>query len=214
MKIRVPFNNEEQDQQVTTVGDPSNNIIPTILMTSEIEPKMASGIVQALLEFEALNIQNGTRNPVQLLINSPGGDLYSTFMICDVMSTMTTPVYTVGFGQIASGGIVTFMHGAKGHRICSVNTQFMSHRFRTVVEGSHTELKLQYPEFDRIHERIVRHYIKCTKLNRKVIEKNLLTEHDTWLSAEECLKFNICDRIYDTSDIKTTHESILLGTTK
>jgi ATP-dependent Clp protease protease subunit len=210
MRIQLPLNNQQQDDAPQIVGNQNSSLIPTILMTSEIEPKMASAIVQALLEFEAQNIQHGTKDPIQLLINSPGGDLYSTFMICDVMSSMITPVHTVGFGQIASGGILTFMNGTKGHRTCSVNTQFMSHRFMTTVEGSHTELKHQYPEFDRIHERIVRHYIKCTKLSQKVIEKNLLNDHNVWLSAAECLEYNICDNILDTNNPKFLPKSILI----
>ena len=56
-------------------------------------------------------------------------------------------------------------------------------------------------EFKSTYERMLAHYINCTGLKKKTIEKELLCEHDIWLTAEEALKFNIADEV-----IKSKHK--------
>ena len=185
VKPSAPKNDEEDDKEDNDVG--------TLLLTGEIEPGIASKIVKALMTIEAMNREANDYQPINLIINTPGGDLYSTWMICDVISMMKTPVHTLALGQVASGGFLIFMHGAV--RISTVNTQFMSHRFSMVNESSHSDMIAQRKEIDRIHQRIVDHYCRCSGLSEKEVEKHLLAEHDVWLSAEDCKKFNLCDVI-------------------
>lgn len=200
MKIEIPLSSNKDLEFKTNA---------TLLLTGEIKQEMAVELTQTLLDIEASNIEQGVFDPIQLIINSPGGDLYSAFMLSDVMSSMITPIKTIGLGQVVSAGFLLFMSGTKGFRTSTVNTQFMTHRFYSVVEGSHASLKSQVPEFDRIHDRIVNHYKKHTGLTKKKIEECLLNEHDVWLTAEQCKEFNVCDIVIDTSHPKNKPQSLI-----
>lgn len=172
----------------------------TIFLTGELTMQLSSDISRDLLEIESNNRDNNIFNPIQLIINSPGGDLYSSWMLCDIMNLMKTPIHTIGFGQVASAGIMIFMNGTKGTRAATINTQFMSHRYTLALEASHQNIMSQDKEFKRIHTRIVDHYKKCTGLPQKTIASKLLTEHDVWLTALDCKKYNICDIILDVDN--------------
>lgn len=178
-------------------NNPSNGYSGTLMLVGEININNCTELVRNLIEIENQNFEKGVFEPIQLMINTAGGDLYATWMVCDVMSMLKTPIETIGLGQVASGGFMIFMNGTKGMRIASSNTQFMSHRYSMAFDASHSNIKSQQPELDRIHERIVNHYKKNTGLSERKIMNRLLTEHDVWLTAEECKKYKICDIVID-----------------
>jgi len=186
MRIELPVNNQSRD-------------LDTIFLTGDITIPIATEVCKELLATEYRNNVTGVYNPLQMIINTPGGDLYSTWMICDIMASMATPIQTYGLGQVASGGFIIFMHGTPGRRIATSNTQFMSHRYSMSYEANHANIKSQQPELDRIHSRMLNHYRKCTGLKIKDIEKHLLTEHDVWLTAERCQELGVCDIVIDTA---------------
>jgi ATP-dependent Clp protease protease subunit len=173
--------------------------IDVIFLTGDVTIPLATEICKELISIEYRNNNTNKYPPVRLIINSAGGDLYATWMICDIMAGMKTPVQTYALGQVASGGFIIFMSGTKGLRMATNNTQFMSHRYSMSYEANHANIKSQQPELDRIHSRMIDHYKKCTDLSLKYIEKFLLTEHDVWLTAEKCQELGICDIIVDTS---------------
>ena len=56
-------------------------------------------------------------------------------------------------------------------------------------------------------KKIIQHYKECTGLSEKVIVTNLLQEHDSWLTPEEAIKFNLADKISITKK-KPTKKTI------
>ena len=134
---------------------------------------------------------------LQIVINSPGGDLNAAFAVIDAMNGSPVPVHTVGLGQIASAGFMMFINGAKGHRILTPNTSIMSHQWSWGAWGKEHELLAQTREFELTSERMMNHYKKCTGLNEKKIRQYLLPATDVWMSAKEAKKLGICDKVKD-----------------
>lgn len=200
-RFEVPFTNmgEEEDEQQLIPPEMMNELPDEfrLFLTEELTRENGTELVQAMYELNDMNEKLGTEIPILLIINTPGGDLQSCQMICDVMNEISTPVHTKCFGQACSAGIMIFMNGEPGFRTSSQSAQFMSHRFSTAVEGSHAELKYHNEEMERMHERLIDHYITCTGLTKKKVEDNLLAEHDTWLTAEDCKGYNIVDNIIE-----------------
>ena len=58
--------------------------------------------------------QRPSPNCLQIVINSPGGDLNAAFAVIDAMNGCPFPVHTIGLGQIASAGFMIFINGTKG----------------------------------------------------------------------------------------------------
>lgn len=189
--------------------DMNNELInDTLFLTGELKVDVATDLVQSMMQIEARNRDQDNFPLLTIIINSGGGDLAAGWMICDLMDQMKTPIETFALGQAASAGLMIFMNGTKGLRKSTPNTQFMSHRYSIGLEVTHSDLVAQMPELERIHDRIINHYIKCTGLNKKKILKDLLNEHNVWLDAEECKKFNICDVVtndyFASKNIKKT----------
>ena len=132
---------------------------------------------------------------LQIIINSPGGDLNGAFAVIDVMNGAPFPVHTVGIGQIASAGFMMFINGAKGNRLLTPNTSIMSHQWSWGSYGKEHELLAQTKEFELTTDRMINHYKKCTGLNEKKIREYLLPATDVYISAKEAKKLGICDKI-------------------
>ena len=129
------------------------------------------------------------------MICSEGGDMSAAFALIDVMRSSNIFIKTVGLGQIASAGLLIFLAGSPGRRTLTPNTSIMSHQYAWGSDGKHHELLATMKEFDLTQKRMVRHYVECTQLSEEDIKQYLLPPHDVYLSADEALKFGICDNI-------------------
>jgi ATP-dependent Clp protease protease subunit len=130
-----------------------------------------------------------------LLICSEGGDMASAFALIDVMRSSRIPVKTVGLGTIASAGLMVFIAGVPGRRILTPNTSIMSHQFHWGHSGKVHELFATVKEFELTHQRMIDLYRECTGLDDKKITEILLPPQDVYLSAQEALKYRICDHV-------------------
>ncbi len=130
-----------------------------------------------------------------LMICSEGGDMASAFALIDVMRSSRIPIKTVGLGTIASAGLMIFIAGAPGRRILTPNTSIMSHQFHWGTMGKIHELFATVKEFELTHQRMIDLYRECTGLDDKKISEVLLPPQDVYLSAQEALKYHICDHV-------------------
>lgn len=132
-----------------------------------------------------------------LMICSPGGEVSSAFALIDTMKGSKIPVHTLGLGEIASCGLLTFMSGEKGHRYVTPNTSILSHQYSWGSHGKEHELFARVREFELTTARMMEHYKKCTGLSEKDIRKYLLPAEDVWLSADQAVEYGIADEIKD-----------------
>lgn len=132
---------------------------------------------------------------IQMILNSSGGSVPAGFMITDFIEFSKMPVYITGLGTCASMGILILCSGAKGHRIITKNTRLLSHQYSWTSSGKHHELIADRKEQDMTQERMIRHYLKHTKLNKKQIKEILLPETDVWLTYVEAKKYGLIDKV-------------------
>jgi ATP-dependent Clp endopeptidase proteolytic subunit ClpP len=138
---------------------------------------------------------------IDLIINSNGGSSWSTFAIVNMMEWSKIPINTIGLGIIASGAFVIFIAGNK--RILTQTSCILSHRFSSSNHGNYSDLIADRKYEDRLHNTMVNHYMKYTKLKtKKDIEKHLLKDTDVWLTPKEAVKFGIADKVIGEWKVK------------
>lgn len=172
-------------------GLKENNIY---LFMDDFTSESVAPVIEFILEKNLLPAEKQPPH-LTLIINSPGGDMTAAFALIDIMNGSTIPVHTLGIGQISSCGILTFMSGAKGHRLLTPNTSILSHQWSWGSNGKSHELVAITREFKLTDERMLIHYKRCTGLDEKTIKKVLLPAHDVWLTASEAVKYGIADKI-------------------
>ena len=177
-----------------------------VFISGEITNETGLEVSHKFLTIEMLNKANETMEPINLIINSPGGDLTAAWQICDIMDFIQTPVHTIGIGQVCSAGLLILMNGTLGERKVTDRTSIMSHIYSWGSMGSHGQLMSATKEMQYIHKRMIQHYMDNTGYDQKFIEEELLTDNDKWLTPKEAKKHNLVDQVVVSNKTKKIRE--------
>lgn len=160
----------------------------TILITGEINDRVARGVTERLLAMAA-----ESDDPVTLVISSPGGHVESGDMIHDVAKFIKPRVRVLGTGWVASAGALIYVTAEKQDRYCLPNTRFLLHEPRGGIGGSASEIDIQAREVLKMRERLNRIFAEATGQTYEKIVAD--THRDYWLNAEEALAYGIAGKI-------------------
>jgi ATP-dependent Clp protease protease subunit len=131
-----------------------------------------------------------------MYINSPGGVVTAGMAIHDTMQYIKPRVSTVCIGQAASMGSFLLAAGEPGMRIALPQARIMIHQPSGGARGMASDIEIQAKEILRIRSRMNDLYVKYTGQPLEAIEKAL--DRDTFLEADEALKFGIVDKVFET----------------
>jgi ATP-dependent Clp protease protease subunit len=162
------------------------------LLFGPIEDGIVEGVISWII---GENLNPDPQPELTLMINSEGGGLASAYALIEVMRTSRIPIRTIAMGQCASAGLLIFMSGTKGRRIVTKTVEVMTHHFSSTNSGDYHSLKNSQVAYDHIDKLILTHYMECTGLSEKVIRKNLICEHDAYLTPEDTVKYKMADKI-------------------
>lgn len=180
-----------QDSKIT-IENKSQESNSFALLFDDIVDDSAKEIVQWIIE---ANFADDRPDILNLIIKSRGGELSTAFAIIDIMKSSSIPIRTIGLGEISSAGLMIFIAGTKGQRLLTPNTSIMSHRWAGGNFGKSHELIAAQRDNELTNEKMMNHYMQCTGLTEKKILQHLLPPHDVYLSAQEAMKFGICDQV-------------------
>jgi ATP-dependent Clp protease protease subunit len=163
-----------------------------VFVTGQVEDGMASLIVAQLLFLESEN----PSKPISMYINSPGGVVTAGLSIFDTMQYIKPRVSTVCIGQAASMGSFLLAAGEPGMRIALPNARIMIHQPSGGARGMASDIEIQAREILRIRSRMNDLYVKFTGRSLEEIEKAM--DRDTFLEAEEAMKFGLVDKVFES----------------
>ncbi len=163
-----------------------------VFVTGEVEDNMASLIVAQLLFLESEN----PSKDISMYINSPGGVVTAGMAIHDTMQYIKPRVSTVCIGQAASMGSFLLAAGEPGMRIALPNARIMVHQPSGGARGMASDIEIQAREILRIRKRMNDLYVKYTGRSLEEIEKAM--DRDTFLEAEEAMKFGLVDKVFES----------------
>jgi ATP-dependent Clp protease, protease subunit len=141
------------------------------------------------------NLDTKTEKLLTLYINSQGGDLYASLGLIDMMRNSHHPIRTIGLGSVMSAGFLIFVSGSSGERYVARNTGIMSHQYSESMIGKHHDLKSSMREGDNLNKRMLEIIRAATGLTTAKIRSKLLSESDSYITAEESIELGVADHI-------------------
>ena len=182
---------EEKDKTKEPAKQDSNDIVlktRSILISGEIDKKMAEKVVSQLLMLEAEN-----DNPIKVFIDSPGGDVDSAYAIFDIIRFVKPKVTMIAMGLAASAGALILLAGAKEERLGFPNSHYLIHQPLSGVRGVATEIEIHAKEIEKTRQKINALIAQETGKGIEQVEKD--TDRDYWMSAEEALEYGLISKI-------------------
>jgi ATP-dependent Clp protease protease subunit len=167
-----------------------------IYLGTAIDDQVANVIVAQLLY-----LSNEDREaPIQMYINSPGGQVYSGLAIYDAMQVIPNPVSTLAMGVTASFGTVLLTAGTKGMRYALPNATIHMHQPLGGAQGQATEIEIQAKEIIRLKGRLNQVLAAHTGQAVETIQHD--TERDRYMTAEQAAEYGLVDRVMEVPEIK------------
>lgn len=165
-------------------------------MNGVIDEQLSQEVVEDLLTINTLPTHM-LPDHVTMFITSPGGSVYHTIRVINVMRTMRIPVATVVMGEAASGATLALMNGERGMRMAMPDAVIMSHQFATGNMGKQHELLAANVELDIVDKVLIEHYRRCTRKSERYIRKELMPPHDVYMTPETAMSHGIIDGIVE-----------------
>lgn len=167
------------------------------LIIREIDEFTGSSIGQYIQFYNELDEQNEVpveeREPIKIYLDSPGGDMSSTFTAIDSIRMSKTPVWTINVGMSYSGGFFIFIAGHK--RFAYNLSSFLFHEGATMAGGDAGKFRNYTDFYKKQLEKLKNLTLDYTKITNEQYEKHI--NDDWWIDATEALELGICDKVID-----------------
>ncbi|MFE4896580.1 head maturation protease, ClpP-related [Peribacillus butanolivorans] len=128
---------------------------------------------------------------IDLSVNSYGGDAFLGIDICNTLKDHTGFVTVTITGMAASAASVICM-GADKIR-AHANTMLMVHNAQTFVAGDAKKLRKAADDVEKVSQAVLKSY--TNRVDADTMKK--LLDNETYLTAEEALKYGLIDEIID-----------------
>lgn len=162
-----------------------------IFLGSAIDEVSANLVVGQLLHLEA----EDQSKPINLYINSPGGDMTGLFAIVDTMQYILSPVSTICVGQAASAAAVILAAGEPGQRHTLPNARVLLHQPHGGAQGQSSDIEIQVREMVEMRERMVEILHRAS--GQSVEQLNADLDRDFILRGAAAKDYGIVDQILD-----------------
>ena len=135
---------------------------------------------------------------LEVMVNSPGGEVYSALAINGLLSQHKGAVTIHVAGLAASAAtLITSLKNAKC--VIDKGSMLMIHNPASAVMGTADDMKHEADVLDKCAQSIRNIYADKTGLDDKEIKK--LMDAETWLTAEEAVELGFADEINETEPV-------------
>jgi ATP-dependent Clp protease protease subunit len=160
-----------------------------VFLGTPINDQVSNLIVAQLLYLSS----EDSEAPIQMYINSPGGQVYAGMAIYDTMQMIPNPISTLAVGMTASFGTILLTAGTKGQRYALPHATIHMHQPLGGASGQASDIEIQAKEILRLKDRLNEILAGHTGQTVKAIEKD--TNRDFYLDAEGAVKYGLVDQV-------------------
>lgn len=187
-----PYVIEERQLNITQLDVFSRLMMDRILFLSgEVVGDTMDTLVAQLLFLDSVN-----HDPINLYINSGGGECYSGLELISVMRFIQSPVYTTVLGLAASMGAVIASSGEKGHRRALPYSRFMIHQPSSGVGYStFRDQEIHLKEMESLKQDL--YQVLADNSGQTVEQVEVLCDRDKWMKPTEAIELGFLDAIVE-----------------
>ena len=191
MKFAEPRTTQSEDTESKKPEEPMSERFlktRTVLLVGEVEKELSEKVVRQLLLLDSIS-----EDPITLLIDSPGGDVYAGFSIFDVIRFINAPVKIVGIGLVASAAALILLAVPKDRRFGLPNSAYLIHQPLSGMNGVATEIEIHARELEKTRARINEIIAEATGQPLEKITKD--TDRDFWMNAMEATEYGLIGKV-------------------
>jgi ATP-dependent Clp protease, protease subunit len=192
----------------TTRGERSFDIYSRLLkerivfLGTPIDDAVANLVMAQLLHLES----EEPEKDVHLYINSPGGDVSSTFAIYDTMQYIKPDVSTICMGQAASGAAVLLSAGTKGKRYALPHSRVLIHQPHGQAGGQAVDIEIQAKEILRYRQLV--DFVLAEHTGQTLEKVKQDTDRDFIMTSEQAKEYGLIDDVIASRKVQAELASL------
>lgn len=139
---------------------------------------------------------DGTGKPIEIYLNTNGGEIYSGFNLVDIIEKAKTPTTIHIMSMAASMGLLIAMAGKNNPNVKTVCHPFsvgLLHSGFQYMEGSAHAVKDTFNFSQQYEEKIKKYILSHSDISENLYEK--VERNEYWMDAEEMKRLGIVDEI-------------------
>jgi ATP-dependent Clp protease protease subunit len=165
----------------------------TVVLHGEIEEGPSRDATKQLLYLGLIS-----KEPVHVVLNSVGGDLYDSLLVYDTIREMVRSGIEVTVdvrGLAASMATVILQAASPARRLASKYSRILIHEISSISAGRTSEQKEQVKELEAANDMLKGILADRAGKTPEEIEK-IWHKRDVWFSADEAQAFGLLDEVY------------------
>ena len=178
---------EALHNQLATLVDYNDSII---FLNDDITDNTLTDLIIRMRSL--LQNRDDKKAPVNLMINSPGGDVHEMLGIIDYIESLDVKVNTICRGRAFSAAAIILACGT-GSRMMSKRSTVMFHQSSSFLGGKMSDISAYLDNVKNIEKTIYDILADKTNKDQAWWKDNMKT--DLYLTAEQLKEFNVIDDI-------------------
>jgi len=195
-KVTTPDDDEIKDSPYSQLTDVMTNLVDfedsVIYLNDDISQ---TTLVDFMIKVRAIisNRPESTKDdPINLIINSDGGDIYDMLGIIDYIDSLTLKVNTICRGKALSAAAIILTCGT-GTRMMSKRSTVMFHQSSSFLSGKMSDISAYLDNIKTLEATVYNLLEIKTKKDANWWKSQMKT--DTFLSPETLVEYGVIDQI-------------------
>ena len=137
--------------------------------------------------------QEYTAKPINIIVNTAGGNLYDANLAVGIIETSETPVHTYCHSKAMSGGFLIYSAGHK--RFATPLATFMYHDGAIGLHDKIENLKVDLDWYAQLRDQMDEYLLSVTNLPKHIMDMKKRLKEDWYLTAQEAFGYGLVDEI-------------------
>ena len=195
--------NEKSEKETAVAekkAEPTSPANRRVLLFGRLENEVVQPVIKRIYRLNDKDPQK----PIDLLINSSGGNGYNADAIIALINSIEAPVNTICLGHALSGACEVLASGT-GKRSSYEFATLMFHQTLWEADGDITNLEIQAKQGQKFRDAQIELLHRCTGQDKRQLRTDI--ERDFYLSAQEALRYGLIDEIirHTAADRRVKH---------
>lgn len=171
----------------------------SVLMFGDIAEGTLYDLVLRIRAILHMRDEEKKNDPINIIINSDGGDVYEALGMIDFIQSLDVKVNTICRGRAMSAAALLLCAGT-GTRAASKNSTIMFHEISSGIYGKSSDMKANVQHTEKLEEILINIITTNSKKDSTFWKERILKDY--YLSPEEALELGVIDTIIQPKNIR------------
>ena len=164
----------------------------TVLINMSIDASVTETVMLPLLQMD----NDGTNEPIKIIITTPGGSLYDGIVVCDIIDNLKCPTEVIVLNYAYSMGSLMLMAGYNNPNVvkkCYKHSTALIHGGSLYFEGNASNVKDQYKFNEEFEQKIKDYTLSHSKITEEEYDKH--SKQEWYMTSDDMLKYGLVDEV-------------------